>query len=39
MAKDVEETIESIETLIQNGFKNVDDTILNIMLEKKKNNK
>jgi len=39
VAKDVEETIESIETLIQNGFKNVDDTILNIMLEKKKNNK
>ncbi len=37
VAKDVEETIESIETLIQNGFKNVDDTILNIMLEKKKN--
>ncbi|MBS5921761.1 MAG: serine dehydratase subunit alpha family protein, partial [Clostridium perfringens] len=28
VAKDVEETIESIETLIQNGFKNVDDTIL-----------
>ncbi|EHA0992812.1 serine dehydratase subunit alpha family protein [Clostridium perfringens] len=39
VAKDVEETIESIETLIQNGLKNVDDTILNIMLEKKKNNK
>ena len=39
VAKDVEETIESIETLIQNGFKHVDDTILNIMLEKKKNNK
>lgn len=39
VAKDVEETIESIETLIQNGFKNVDDTILNIMLEKKRNNK
>lgn len=39
VAKEVEETIESIETLIQNGFKNVDDTILNIMLEKKKNNK
>ena len=39
VAKDVEETIESIETLIQNGFKNVDDTILKIMLEKKKNNK
>lgn len=39
VAKDVEETIESIEILIQNGFKNVDDTILNIMLEKKKNNK
>ncbi|WP_283705435.1 serine dehydratase subunit alpha family protein [Clostridium perfringens] len=39
VAKDVEKTIESIETLIQNGFKNVDDTILNIMLEKKKNNK
>lgn len=39
VAKDVEETIESIETLIQNGFKSVDDTILNIMLEKKKNNK
>ncbi len=39
VAKDVEETIESIETLIQNGFKNVDDTILNIILEKKKNNK
>ncbi|EGT5619479.1 serine dehydratase subunit alpha family protein [Clostridium perfringens] len=39
VAKDVEETIESIETLIQNGFKNADDTILNIMLEKKKNNK
>lgn len=39
VAKNVEETIESIETLIQNGFKNVDDTILNIMLEKKKNNK
>lgn len=39
VAKDVEETIESIEKLIQNGFKNVDDTILNIMLEKKKNNK
>ena len=39
VAKDVEETIESIETSIQNGFKNVDDTILNIMLEKKKNNK
>ncbi|MDM0908312.1 L-serine ammonia-lyase, iron-sulfur-dependent, subunit alpha [Clostridium perfringens] len=39
VAKDVEETIESIETLIQNCFKNVDDTILNIMLEKKKNNK
>ncbi|MDV5111151.1 serine dehydratase subunit alpha family protein [Clostridium perfringens] len=39
VAKDVEETIESIESLIQNGFKNVDDTILNIMLEKKKNNK
>lgn len=39
VAKDVEEKIESIETLIQNGFKNVDDTILNIMLEKKKNNK
>lgn len=39
VAKDVEATIESIETLIQNGFKNVDDTILNIMLEKKKNNK
>ena len=39
VAKDVEETIESKETLIQNGFKNVDDTILNIMLEKKKNNK
>ena len=39
VAKDVEETIESIETLIQNGFKNLDDTILNIMLEKKKNNK
>ena len=39
VAKDVEETIESIETLIQNGFKNVDDTILNIMLEKNKNNK
>ncbi|MDM0835563.1 L-serine ammonia-lyase, iron-sulfur-dependent, subunit alpha [Clostridium perfringens] len=39
VAKDVEETIESIETLIQNGFENVDDTILNIMLEKKKNNK
>ncbi|HAT4116336.1 TPA: serine dehydratase subunit alpha family protein [Clostridium perfringens] len=39
VAKDVEETIESIETLIQNGFKNVDDTILNIMLEKKNNNK
>ncbi|MDT9331032.1 L-cysteine desulfidase family protein [Clostridium perfringens] len=39
VAKDVEETIESIETLIQNGFKNIDDTILNIMLEKKKNNK
>lgn len=38
VAKEVEETIESIETLIQNGFKNVDDTILNIMLEKKKNN-
>ena len=37
VAKDVEETIESIETLIQNGFKNVDDTILKIMLEKKKN--
>lgn len=37
--KDVEKTIESIETLIQKGFKNVDDTILNIMLEKKKNNK
>ena len=39
VAKDVEETIESIETLIQNGFKHVDDTILNIMLEKQKNNK
>lgn len=39
VSKDVEKTIESIETLIQNGFKNVDDTILNIMLEKKKNNK
>lgn len=39
VSKDVEKTIESIETLIQKGFKNVDDTILNIMLEKKKNNK
>ncbi|ELC8442363.1 serine dehydratase subunit alpha family protein [Clostridium perfringens] len=39
VSKDVEKTIESIETLIQNGFKNVDDTILNIMLEKKNNNK
>ncbi|EGT3616699.1 serine dehydratase subunit alpha family protein [Clostridium perfringens] len=39
VSKDVEKTIESIETLIQNGFKNVDDTILNIMLEKKKSNK
>lgn len=39
VSKDVEKTIESIETLIQNGFKTVDDTILNIMLEKKKNNK
>lgn len=39
VSKDVEKTIESIETLIQNGFKTVDDTILNIMLEKKNNNK
>lgn len=39
VSKYVEKTIESIETLIQKGFKNVDDTILNIMLEKKKNNK
>lgn len=38
ISQDVEKTIESIETLIQNGFKNVDDTILNIMLEKKKKN-
>lgn len=38
ISKDVEETIESIETLIESGFKEVDEAILNIMLEKKKKN-
>lgn len=35
VSQDVEKTIESIEKLIKNGLKNVDNTILDIMLNKK----
>lgn len=35
ISQDVEKTIETIETLIKNGLKNADNTILNIMLNKK----
>lgn len=39
VSNDVEKTLESIETLRKDGFKYADDTILSIMLEKKKSNK